>query len=221
MPVAESKISFRSGDLSLEGVLHLPNNSGSWPGVVVCHPHPQRGGDMNSPVVVAMARALPKAGIAALRFNFRGAGNSEGSHDRGAGEVDDAAAAVSFLTLHNRVRAGGVGIAGYSFGAWMALEVAAQEGLVQAVASVACPTVPFNALGAVEMLPPKLLVCGDADHDFPVGQFAFLAKRYTDPKQVEILHGADHFFLDHANDVAGMTADFFAGWLDPDARGTS
>ncbi len=221
MPVAESKISFRSGDLSLEGVLHLPNNSGSWPGVVVCHPHPQRGGDMNSPVVVAMARALPKAGIAALRFNFRGAGSSEGSHDRGAGEADDAAAAVSFLTLHSRVRAGGVGIAGYSFGAWMALEVAAQEGLVQAVASVACPTVPFNALGSVEMVPPKLLVCGDADHDFPVGQFAFLAKRYADPKQVEILRGADHFFQDQTDDIASMTADFFASCLVRHAPGTS
>ena len=221
MPVTESKISFQSGDLSLEGVLHLPNNSGSWPGVVVCHHHPQRGGDMNSPVVVAMTRALPKAGIAALRFNFRGAGNNEGSHDRGAGEVDDAAAAVAFLTLHDRVRAGGVGIAGYSFGAWMALEVAAHGGLVQAVASVACPAVPFNALGAVEMVPPKLLVCGDADHDFPVGQFAFLAKRYTDPKQVEILHGADHFFLDHTDDVAKVTTDFFASWLDRRALGTS
>ncbi len=175
---------------------------------------------MNSPVVIAMARALPKAGIAALRFNFRGAGGSEGSHDRGAGETDDAAAAVSFLTLHNRVRAGGVGIAGYSFGAWMALEVAAQEGLVQAVASVACPVVPFNALGAVEMVPPKLLVCGDADHDFPVGQFAFLAKRYSDPKQVEILNGADHFFRAQTDDIAGMTTDFFASCLDHRAPGT-
>ena len=103
----------------------------------------------------------------------------------------------------------------------MALEVAAQEGLVQAVASIACPTAPFNALGAVEMVPPKLLVCGDADHDFPVGQFAFLAKRYTDPKQVEILRGADHFFLDHTEDIASMAAHFFASCLDCDALSTS
>lgn len=103
----------------------------------------------------------------------------------------------------------------------MALEVAAREGLVQAVASVACPTVPFNALGAVEIVPPKLLVCGDADHDFPVGQFAFLAKRYTDPKQVEILHGADHFFRDHTDDITNMTADFFAGCLGCHAVGAS
>ena len=103
----------------------------------------------------------------------------------------------------------------------MALEVAAQKELVQAVASVACPTVPFNALGAVEMVCPKLLVCGDADHDFPVGQFAFLAKRYADPKQVEILRGADHFFLDHTDDIAKVTAAFFASWLDFRALGTS
>ena len=174
---------------------------------------------MNSPVVTAIARALAKAEIAALRFNFRGVGNSQGAYDQGAGEAEDAAAAVALLTLDGRVRAGRVGIAGYSFGAGMALETAASDGLVQAVASVACPTAPFTTFGAVEMVAPKLLVCGDQDHDFPVGQFVFLAKRYTDPKQVEVLYGADHFFRGHEGDVAALTTEFFARWLAPGTSG--
>ncbi len=63
------------------------------------------------------------------------------------------------------------------------------------------------------MVPPKLLICGDQDHDFPVGQFAFLAKRYADPKQVEVLNGADHFFRGREGVVAELTAEFFARWL--------
>ena len=220
MGVSENCISFHSGNLTLEGFLHLPDDSGPWPGVV-CHPNPQHGGDTSSPVVTAIARALSEAGIAALRFNFRGVGNSEGTYSQGAGEAEDAAAAVSLLTLDRRVRAGCVGIAGYSFGAGMALEAAARDGLVQAVASVACPTAPFTTLGAVEMVAPKLLICGDQDHDLPVGQFAFLAKRYTDPKQVEVLYGADHFFRGHEGDVAALTAEFFARWLVGDPSGES
>ncbi len=221
MAISEKSIAFQSGALTLEGVLHIPNASGPWPGVVICHPHPRHGGEMNSCVVTAIARGLSEAGTAALRFNFRGVGNSEGAYSQGTGEAEDAAAAVSFLTLDSRIRAGHLGIAGYSFGAWIALEIASRNGLVQVVASVACPTTPFTALGAEEMVAPKLLVCGDQDHDFPVGQFEFLAKRYAEPKQVAVLFGADHFFRGREGDVAALTTEFFSRWLAGDASGVS
>ena len=69
------------------------------------------------------------------------------------------------------------------------------------------------------MVAPKLLICGDKDHDFPVGQFVFLAKRYTDPKQVEVLDGADHFFRGREGDVAALTTEFFARRLVGDTSG--
>ena len=207
------EITFESGELTLEGALHLPERSGRVPGVVVCHPNPRRGGDMDNGVVVALTRSICNAGVAALRFNFRGIGKSGGSHDRGVGEVQDALAAVDFLALHDRIETSRVGIAGYSFGARIALEACAQSGGIQAVASVACPVGAFTELGAREMLQPKLLVCGDRDHDFPADQFRFLARRFDEPKEVELMSGADHFFAGRQEALAEIVAGFFAGRL--------
>ena len=81
---------------TLEGFLHLPEGDGPFPGVVVCHPHPQMGGDMNNNVVMGVCYSLFIAGIASLRFNFRGAGRSQGVYDEGRGEMDDALAALEF-----------------------------------------------------------------------------------------------------------------------------
>ena len=71
----------------LQGVLTLPQGASA--GVVVCHPHPQFGGDMGNPVVTAVARACAGANLATLRFNFRGVGSSGGAWDEGRGEQDD------------------------------------------------------------------------------------------------------------------------------------
>src|SRR5713226_70919 len=88
-------------------------------GFVVCHPHPLYGGDMDNPVVLRAAEVTQAAGYATLRFNFRGAGASEGVHDKGRGEQDDVKAAMAALA--SRLPAGSpVGVIGYSFGAWTA-----------------------------------------------------------------------------------------------------
>ena len=90
-------ISFPCGGLRLEGSLHLPaadTFGGRLPGVGVCHPHPLYGGDMESPVVRGMAEALCRQGMAALRFNFRGVGRSEGRHGEGEAELADVTAAL-------------------------------------------------------------------------------------------------------------------------------
>ena len=155
MLTAHENVSFPSGDLTLEGAVHLPPGSGRTPAVAICHPHPRRGGDMHNTVVSTLATKLRDAGIAALRFNFRGVGGSEGAFDSGVGESDDAAAAVAYLTLHDRVDASRVGIAGYSFGGWMALDASHRSDSVQAVASIACPMRAFRDLGVRELLPPS------------------------------------------------------------------
>jgi len=91
----EIQISFRSGDLTLEGLLANPGANA--PAAVVCHPHPLYGGSMYNNVVDAILAAMWQAGYATLRFNFRGVGASEGEHDGGPGEVDDAVAAMTYL----------------------------------------------------------------------------------------------------------------------------
>src|ERR1700737_4471020 len=105
------------GGPSLEGRLaRVPVPRG---GLVLCHPHPLSGGDMDNPVVIRAAEVVQAAGYATLRFNFRGVGASTGSHDKGEGEREDVRAAEAALAGH--VPPGRpVGVIGYSFGAWTA-----------------------------------------------------------------------------------------------------
>ena len=193
--------------------MHLPKGDGPFPAVAVCHPHPRFGGDMADRLVVTICRMLSDAGVGALRFNFRGVGGSEGEYDRGIGEKTDAQDAVGFLSLHDDIDASRLGIVGYSFGASVAMEAAADNERVQAIASIACPLRPFTNAGVREMLQPKLLVLGEFDHDFPKDQFRFLAQRFSDPKQVELIAGADHFFGGHVSVVSELVTTFFAGCL--------
>ena len=110
----------------LEGQLDLPDEGAATPsaGVVICHPHPQYGGEMTNNVVMAVSSSIVAYGMAALRFNFRGVGRSGGAYDNGVGEQDDALAALEALAtgvvgddLPDEMR---VGLAGYSFGGGVA-----------------------------------------------------------------------------------------------------
>ena len=205
-------VTIESGDLRLEGALHIPEGGAAKKaaGVVLCHPHPRYGGDMDSAVVVGVANRLVAAGFAVLRFNFRGVGLSEGEFDWGGGETDDAEAAADFLALRDEVDAGGIGIAGYSFGAAVAMQAAMGMSSVQALAALACPAPQMRAFSGLEILPPKLFVLGDNDHEFPVDQFRFLCRRFSEPREYEVLAGADHFFRGFEDEVGKLCADFFA-----------
>lgn len=206
-------ITFESDGLNLEGTLYLPQETGRFLGVVICHPHPRYGGDMDNVIVATMARALCEVGIAALRFNFRGVGMSEGEFDGHHGEIHDAIAAIDTLALHENIDTGRVGLAGYSFGAAIGLIATTMSGNVRSVASLACPSRIFNAMGSSrDMAQPKLLIAGEHDHDFPVQQFKFLSQRYSDPKQVEVIYGADHFFGDQVQEVTELVTEFFSNW---------
>src|SRR5580704_14581907 len=110
----EQQVTFRSQDLTLEG-LYAPQPDGVKPkGAVVCHPHPQYGGSMYNNVVEAALEALWGRGFSTLRFNFRGVGQSEGSYGGGEGEAADAAAAVGFLRGQPGLRGAPMVLAGYS-----------------------------------------------------------------------------------------------------------
>ena len=139
--ITPQPITISSGDLRLEGFLHMPPPSDvaddrGAPGVVVCHPHPRQGGNMHSSVVIGVADALVASGFAVMRFNFRGVGESEGAFSWGSGETDDADAALDTLSLTDGVNGSRIGIAGYSFGAAVALQCAKDSPLPQAVASL-------------------------------------------------------------------------------------
>ena len=119
--IKEERVTFKSGDLTLEGMIASPDSARPHRAAVVCHPHPFYGGSMYNNVVDAVLEALHARGFATLRFNFRGVGQSEGEFDNGKGEADDAIAAIRFLTAQKGVRADSAVLAGYSFGAMTAV----------------------------------------------------------------------------------------------------
>ena len=114
----ETPVTFAVGDLTLEGLLALPTPPAEI-GAIVCHPHPLYGGEMRNAVVTALVDAFQEAGIATLRFNFRGVGDSGGQHDEGRAELEDVKAAITCLLKRRAFRT--VVVAGYSFGSMVGL----------------------------------------------------------------------------------------------------
>ena len=168
---------------------------------------------MNNSVVAGVAAELSRRGFGVLRFNFRGVGFSEGDFGWGDGECQDANAAADFISLREEIDPSRVGIAGYSFGAAVAIQAAMDSATVQAVASIACPAPQLRALSGLEILQPKLLLQGDNDHDFPIDQFRFLARRFSDPCESAVIGGGDHFFRGLETTVGSAVCEFFERWL--------
>jgi len=161
-------------------------------GLVVCHPHPLYGGDMDNPVVIRSAEVAQAAGYATLRFNFRGSGSSEGVHDKGRGEQEDVRAAMAELASH--LPAGSrVGVMGYSFGAAMAAR-ATRPGLPEAPLGLIAPPLGMFDFDFLQTKPGRLLlVAGTADSYCPVEALHRLAAITS--AEERIIEGADHFFF--------------------------
>ena len=199
----------------LQGYLNLPEGEGPFPGVVVCHPHPRMGGDMKNNVVMAICHGLAQVGIASLPFNFRGVGDSQGTHDDGKGEVDDALEALKFLASQEGIEQDNMGLAGYSFGAGVAMKAALQNDLARALSVVARARVdPEDDFGRRPSL-PMLFVVGDQDRLMPPDQFDELSARLTTPPEMHVVPGADHFFFGQEHEAGGPVAAFFQRWLKP------
>jgi alpha/beta superfamily hydrolase len=209
--MTETRVSFPCADLTLEGAYSEPEGEGPIAGVAVCHPHPLYGGMMDNNVVIAVCRALSRVGIASLRFNFRGVGGSEGAHDGGIGEQDDVTAALSSLASNACVDSERIGLCGYSFGAGVALEVAAQNEQVKALALVSPLLSPGSPLLSYEK--PKLLLWGSEDLALPAADLASFTEGLPDPKTYEVVAGADHFWWGYEDKISSMAAGFFSDVL--------
>lgn len=199
---------FTSGTLKLEGRLAAPSCMGVGAGVVVCHPHPLYGGNMENNLVQVLSRALAEKGIAVLCFNFRGVGRSEGTHDDGRGEIDDALAAIGFLAGRCAIDSGRLGLAGYSFGGAVALGAAVRSNGIGAVAAVSPPEIPDLS----NCNRPRLVLCGSVDALIPVSTILRHEEMITGPDAagaVEVIRGADHFWQGYEAEVCGRIALFF------------
>ena len=179
--------------LALEGALAMPPETLA--GVVVCHPHPLYGGDMDNPVVLATAAACLDAGLATMRFNFRGVGSSGGAWDEGRGEQDDVRAALALLRERLPPR-GRLALAGYSFGAAMAAAVAGAGERLAGLALIAPPLAmrPWEPRAPSGLDGPWLVVAGSADTFCPAEALAALGGTLP-AATVTVIDGADHFFF--------------------------
>lgn len=174
---------------------------------VVCHAHPLHGGLMHFKAVFRAAKALQSAGLAALRFNFRGVGRSEGVHDSGEGEQEDARAALG--ELERRFPGLPLVLGGFSFGAVVALRVAARDPRVRAVFALGFPLVRFGDAATLQApSQPRLFVQG-AEDQFGAGEaLRALVEPLTGSREMVVVAGANHFFDGQLDALQGAVADW-------------
>ncbi len=195
-------VTFSSGDLTLEGVLHT---SGDTPvaGAVVCHPHPQYGGDMHNNVVLAACQALTGRGYAALRFNVRGVGGSGGEYEQDPGHANDVRAALAHFASLPEIDAKRIGLIGYSSGAMAAAEAASGE--LRALALIAPPLAHADLRVAWGC--PALLLAGDQDSFAPEDRLRVVAE--APGVELEIVSDADHFWVGFESAIGEALGGFF------------
>lgn len=179
--------------------------------VVFAHPHPQYGGTMHTKVVYQGAKGLTRMGCAVLRFNFRGVGRSAGEFDLGEGEKADFKAALDYMAA--RYPGKPLWAAGFSFGAWVALEVGALDDRVTALIGIAPPVATsvsghaYTFENTLASTKPKFFVQGEADQVCPIeGMWAFYGK-LEEPKELVVVDAAGHLFDGHTPEVGEALED--------------
>jgi len=205
----KTRVSFPSGELVLEGISAIPEGAGPFPAVIVCHPHPLYGGNMDNNVVSSLSETLTQASLASFKFNFRGVGESQGEFGQGVGEREDVEAAISFISTVKEVDSKRIGLAGYSAGAGFALPVGFSDARIRALAAVSPPLLMFDFNFLKSCPKPKLLISGSRDNFVPADQFLEFCQNLPEPKEYESIEGADHFWWGYESSLAAKAAAFF------------
>jgi uncharacterized protein len=175
---------------------------------LVCHPHPLFGGTMHNKVVYQAAKAIHGHGAPVLRFNFRGAGLSEGSHDRGQGEQDDVRAALDYLAREFPARP--ILLAGFSFGSFVGMRVGCQDARVTRLIGLGLPVDNVDMGYLQECSKPKLILQGAEDQFGSRANLESLFAALPGPKRLVFVDGADHFFKGKLDEVSAA----IGAWLD-------
>jgi len=194
----DTHIIIDTGNIKLEGVLN--KNTGS-KAVIVTHPHPLYGGNMDNPVVMTIAQVFYVNGFTTLRFNFRGAGNSSGSHDDGQGEQDDVESAISYLMESGLIESGNnqIWLAGYSFGSKINASVVS-KGCNIAQHIMVSPPVAFMSFKDIQTLPKTdLVVTGINDEIAPPDQIQTHLHRWGIQPEFKVIESCDHFYSGSLN----------------------
>lgn len=199
---------------------YQPSPSKTAPIAVMLHPHPLHGGTMNNKVVYALYQTFVRRGFTTLRFNYRGVGRSQGNFDRGEGELADAAAALDWLqATHSQAES--VWIAGFSFGAWIGMQLLMRRPEIAGFISVAPPAGLFD-FGFLAPCPSSgLIISGGQDEIIPDGAVEALVKKLSAQRGITITHhpikAANHYFSDHLDEVSKTVDKYLLESMQPKA----
>jgi hypothetical protein len=176
----------------LEALLEEPAEEAPREAALVCHPHPQYGGTMHNKVVYRIARGLRRAGLAVLRFNYRGVSLSEGSYAHGEGEREDARAALDYL--RERYPDLPYTLAGFSFGSRIVLQLGCAQPGARRVIALGFPAVYKNHGYLNGCTVPRIFLQSTRDEFGPVKELTALVETLPEPKQLILVEADDHFF---------------------------
>ncbi len=211
------EIIFNGPEGRLEGRYYHSKTENA-PVVLLLHPHPQGGGTMNNKVVYNLYNTFTQRGFSALRFNFRGVGRSQGRFDNGQGELADAAAALDWAQAHN-ADATACWIAGFSFGAWIGMQLLMRRPEIDGFISVAPPANLYDFSFLAPCPASGLIAHGDGDDLVPADSVKALATKLSAQRDITVKYvnvaGANHFFQGKLEELSTVVGDYLDAALKP------
>ena len=190
---------------------YLPSPEPNAPIALMLHPHPEHGGTMNNKVVYNLYQTFVARGFSTMRFNFRGVGRSQGEYSGGEGELSDAATALDWLQTYN-ANAPYCWIAGFSFGAWIGMQLLMRRPEISGFISVAPPANMFDFSFLAPCPASGLMINGDQDDIVPPDSVKKLVDKLSQQRGITITHkvikGANHFFGKEIDELTALTGDY-------------
>lgn len=196
----------------LEARYHHNATKGA-PLVLILHPHPLYGGTMNNKIVYNLYQNFVDCGFSTLRFNFRGVGKSQGKYDEGIGEMADAATALDWLQQQNP-DAGVCWIAGFSFGAWIAMQLLMRRPELEGFVAVSPPANLYDFSFLTPCPSTGLITMGNRDDVVQEEAVSKLAARLSNQVQYNVIDGADHYYRNQLAELSTLVKDYVNARMD-------
>ncbi|MDD5748267.1 MAG: prolyl oligopeptidase family serine peptidase [Actinomycetota bacterium] len=196
-----------SEDISLEGVLSIPEKTDVVAGVILCHPHPMGGGNMYVPLFECLVREVCARGFAALRFNFGGVGNSDGVFTNGAEETDDVLSGLTYLGSLLNLDDERMAIVGWSFGSQVAVSAMEKGACASCLIAIGLPLVacdPEKLKESLSVIGAKTtLIVGENDALCPLGELkSILGDSSDDGDRIVVIQNTDHFLIGKEEEIS-------------------
>ncbi len=211
---------FNGPEGRLEGRYHHTGEPNA-PIALMLPPHPQHGGTMNNKVIYNIYHAFVRQGFSVLRFNFRGVGRSQGEFDRGEGELADAASALDWLQSIND-NAESCWISGFSFGAWIGMQLLMRRPEIASFISIAAPANMYDFAFLAPCPASGMIIHGVRDDIVPEPSVAKLVEKLSSQRGIEIdyrlLENANHFFAKEIDIVTGHVEDYLQSAMKSPAK---